>query len=248
MQPQFKPWCFGVAFAFLFKYGIGMPDMPEWLKDPRHRRTGDAPRVELQQWVKLMTRRVEQQLKRDWLFGFTMFSVLFRSILNQCKTVCSYEQVRIEDGSKGFTAEELEAGAISICQALDGKYTGLNGKVKKVNGDFTKVKYATSLIEAGRRLLKHLEHTTRQIKGTMEVRKMMCFEANAGRFRRGVPIFVTFSPDEKHNVLMLRLHRPRANDPTHELDKENKKFGSRAMPNMDEDYVEMKVSKPTRDY
>ena len=29
------------------------------------------------------------------------------------------EQVRREDGSKGFTAEELEAGAISICQGLD---------------------------------------------------------------------------------------------------------------------------------
>ena len=131
MQPQFKPWYFGVAFAFLFKYGVGMPDMPEWSKDPRHRRSGDAPRVELQLWVKLMTRRVEQQLKRDWLFGFTMFSVLFRSILNQCKTVYSDEQVRNEDGSKGFTVEELEAGAISICQGLDGKYTDLNGKAKK---------------------------------------------------------------------------------------------------------------------
>ena len=92
---------------------------------------------------------------------------------------------------------------------MDGKYTDLNGKVKKVNGDFTKVKYATNVNEAGKRLLKNLEHTTRQVKGTMEVRKMMRFEANAGRIRRGVPIFVTFSPDEKHNVLMLRLHRSR---------------------------------------
>ena len=165
MQPQFKPWYFGVAFAFLFKYGVGMPDMPAWSKDPRHRRSGDAPRVELQLWVKLMTRRVEQQLKRDWLFGFTMFSVLFRSILNQCKTVYSYEQVRKEDGSKGFTAEELEAGAISICQGLDGKYRDLNGKVKKVNGDFTKVKYASNVNETGIRLLKNWEHTTRQING-----------------------------------------------------------------------------------
>ena len=240
MQPQFKPWYFGVAFAFLFKYGVGMPDMPEWSKDPRHRRSGDAPRVDLQMWVKLMTRRVEQQLKRDWLFGFTMFSVLYRSFLNQCKTVYSYD-VRREDGSNGFTAEELEPGAISICQGLDGKYIDMNGKVKKVNGDFAKVKYASNLNEAGRRLLKNLEHTTRQIKGTMEVRKMMRYETNAGRVRRGVPIFVTWSPDEKNNVLILRLHRSRRNDPIHELDKENKKFGARAMPNMDQDFVEMKV-------
>ena len=86
-----------------------------------------------------MARRVEQQLKRHWLFDFTMFSVLIRIILNQLKTVYSYEHVRREDGAKGFNAEELEAGAISICQALDGKYTHLNGKVRKVNGDSTKV-------------------------------------------------------------------------------------------------------------
>ena len=98
--------------------------------------------------------------------------------------------------------------------------------------------------EAGKRLLKNLEHTARQIKGTMEVRKMMRYETNAGRARRGVPICVTWSPDEEHNVLMLRLHRSRANDPIHELDKDNQKFGTRAMPNMDQDYVEMKVSKP----
>ena len=111
------------------------------------------------------------------------------------------------------------------------------------------MKYASNVNEAGRRLLNKLEHTTRQIKGTMEVRKMMRYETNAGRIRRGVPIFVTWSPDEKHNVLMLKLHRSREKDPTHKLDKENKKFGARTLPNMDQDYVEMKVSKrpPRRD-
>jgi hypothetical protein len=202
MQPQFKPWYFGVAFAFLFKYCTGMPDMPEWSAECRHRRKAHAPRVDLAMWVKLMTRRVEQQVKRDWLLGFTMGNVLFRSMLNQCRTIYSYENVRRDDGSMGFTAAELEAGAISICQALDGHYKDLDGKLKKVNGDFTKVKYGVNLKEAGRRLLQNLEHTSRQLKGTMEVRKIMRYETNAGRVRRGVPIFVTFSPDEKHNVPM----------------------------------------------
>ena len=92
----------------------------------------------------------------------------------------------------GFTSEELEAGAISICQALDGKYKDLDGKFKKVNGDFTKVRFASNLNEAGRRLLQNLADSTRQIKGTMEVRKLMRFETNAGRVRRGVSIFITF--------------------------------------------------------
>ena len=102
--------------------------MPEWSKHPRHRRKGDAPQVDFPTWVKLITRRVEQHLKRDWLLGFTMSSVLFRSMLNQCRTVYSYDQVLREDGSRGFTADELESGAISLCQALDGKYVDLKGK------------------------------------------------------------------------------------------------------------------------
>ena len=89
-------------------------------------------------------------MKRDWLLGFTMSSVLFRSMLNQCETVFSYEKIRRADGSMGFSAAELESGAISICEALDGKYKDLDGKVKKVNGDFTKVKFAVNLNEAGK--------------------------------------------------------------------------------------------------
>ena len=158
-----------------------MSDMPAWSSNARHRRGPDAPRVELPLWVKLMSRRVEKQLKRDWLFGFTMSSVLFRSLLNQCRTVYSYEKICRADGRMGFTAAELEAGAISICQALDGKYKDLDGKMKKVNGDFTKVRYAANLNEAGQGLLQNLAHTSRQSKGTMEVRKLMRFETNAGR-------------------------------------------------------------------
>ena len=131
MQNQFQPWYLGIAFAFLFKFCTGMPDMPEWSQCPQHKRQGDAPRVEPPLWVRLISRRVEQQLQRDWLLGFAMFNVLFRSTLNQCRTVYSYEKIKRADGSKGFTAEELEAGAISICQALDGKYKDLNRQIKK---------------------------------------------------------------------------------------------------------------------
>ena len=71
-----------------------------------------------------------------------------------CRTVYSYASVKRDDGSYGFTAAELEEGAISICQALNGKYKDLDGKIKKVSGDFTKVKYAAGLSEAGSRILQ----------------------------------------------------------------------------------------------
>ena len=63
----------------------------------------------------------------------------------------------------------------------------------------------------------------------------MRYETNAGRTRRGVPIFITFSPDEKQNVLMLRMHRSRRNDPVHLLEPHNQQFGTRLWPAMDDD-------------
>ena len=73
-----------------------------------------------------------------------------------------------------------------------------------VNGDFTKVKYVAGLSEAGSRILQNLEHTSRQIPGAQEVRKLMRYHTHAGRIRRGVPIFATWSPDAKcSNVTII---------------------------------------------
>ena len=57
----------------------------------------------------------------------------------------------------------------------------------------------------------------------------------------GVPICVTFSPDEKHTVLMLRLSRSRAQDPANEKDDVSRRMGGRQQPDMERDYVELGV-------
>ena len=41
----------------------------------------------------------------------------------------------------------------------------------------------------------------------------MRFHLTSMRYVYGVPIFVTFAPDEKHNLLMVRLSRTRRKDP-----------------------------------
>ena len=76
MVDQFEPWYFGVAFAFLFKYCTGMPDMPAFLRKTRYRRKGDAPRIEASLWTRVMARRVEGQLHRDGLFGFVSWNYI----------------------------------------------------------------------------------------------------------------------------------------------------------------------------
>ena len=85
--------------------------------------------------------------------------------------------------------------------------------MKKVNGDMTKIRYVPNLSRAAQNLLQSVEHTSRRLPGTQEARRNMRFDLQAMRIMYGVPIFVTFSPDEGHNMVMLRLSRTRRKDP-----------------------------------
>ena len=76
----------------------------------------------------------------------------------------------------------------------------------------TKLRHV-ALSKAARRLLQNIEQVSKKESGTQEVRRQMRFDTNALRIRYGVPIFVTFTPDEAHNRIMLRLSRARNNDP-----------------------------------
>ena len=80
----------------------------------------------------------------------------------------------------------------------------------------TKVRYVDGLSESAHILLKHIEHASRKLPGTQETRRVMRFQTQAFRIKYGTPLFITFSPDESHNVLMLRLSRTRRNDPVFE--------------------------------
>ena len=134
-----------------------------------------------------MARRVEGQLHRDGLFGVVSWNYLFRSAVNLSRTLYSYESP--ENGTcKGFSAKELQEGAISICRALYGKYTDVNGKVMDARGDMTKVCFVPGLGAAAKRLLQHIEHTPRGLPGTHETRRLMRFDTHAYRVRYGVSL------------------------------------------------------------
>ena len=210
---QFEPWYFGVAFAFVFKYCLGMPDMPVFTRRNRWRRTADAPRVEPASWMRIFARRIEGQVSRDWTFGFASWNFVFRSAVNLSRTLLAYDSTSAEKTEGKLTPQMLQEGAVEICKGLRGKYIDVDGKKKNVAGDMTKIRYIAGLSPAARRLLVNLEHTSRKLPGTQETRRQMRFDTNALRVRYGVPIFVTFSPDEAHSLLMVRLSRLRTQDP-----------------------------------
>ena len=156
MIDQFVPIYFRIAFAFIFTYNAGMPDMPAWAKRSRHRRATDAPRIEADAWVQAMSRRVEASVSRDWNFGFVTWNYLFRSSVNLSSSVYAYERNNGKSTDVSFTSAALEDGAIQLAKALWAKYKDVNGTMKVVGGDFTKVKYVPSLTEAAKVLLRNI--------------------------------------------------------------------------------------------
>ena len=213
---QFEPWYFAFAFAFLFPYGSGMPDPPSWSPKLRHRRPPDALRVEFSTWMRCMARRCESQINRDWTFGFTTWNLYFRSAINLSRNLSPYNAPifdEVEQKFRALRAEEVEAGALQLLNALSGTYADVRGNLRPVNGDISKLSYVRNLRPAARKLLKNMKQTARSLPGTQEARRQMRFEIEAMRVRYGVPLFITVSPDEAHQWLFIRMSRTRASDP-----------------------------------
>ena len=216
VMDQFEPWYFGVAFAFVFKYCLGMPDLPAWSKKPRWRRPQTAPHIGLASWTRAMARRIEAQINRDWTFGFASWNLLFRSAVNLARTIDSYEAPVYDEDSNTYrklSPQDLEHGALQLVAALQGSYRDMSGKLKPVKGDISKLSYVPSLKPAARKILKNARHVARGVPGTQEARRQMRYEIEAMRMRYGVPLFVTFSPDEAHQILFVRMVRTRQGDP-----------------------------------
>ena len=123
----------------------GMPDMPAFAHQPRYRRTGNALRIDTNEWVHLMSRRVEASVSRDWTFGLVFWNYLCRSFVNRTRSIYAYERNNGKSTAAKFTSQYLEKGAIKVAHALWGKHTDVNGKPKPVSGDMTKVRYVPGL-------------------------------------------------------------------------------------------------------
>ena len=56
-------------------------------------------------------------------------------------------------------------------------------------------------------MLDSVQATFQKIEGTQEIRTLMRHNITAYRVFYGVPIMVTFTPNEKHSALIIRLSR-----------------------------------------
>ena len=176
-----------------------MPGLRFFDQVKRHRRPADAPLVDLQLWSKIITRRCEKALSNSWDLGFCISNLLFRTKMNMSRSLFAFEAEARAEGGCGFTPKELENAACEICNAMFGEYRDETGRRQKVQGDLAKVRKVRNLSEPARRILNRVHTVAQTIEGTNEVRTLMRYDTHAFRIAHGVPLFVTLSPDEKHN-------------------------------------------------
>ena len=155
--------------------------------------------------------------------------------MNMSRSLFAFEAEARGDGRYGFTPKELENAAVEICNGLFSDYRDEKGRRQKIAGDLTKVRKLPNLSEPARRILNRVQAVAQTIEGTNEVRTFMRYDTHAFRIAHGVPLFVTLSPDEKHNLLMLRLSRARRNDPAVNIkgSEMSKRMGALDQPAMD---------------
>ena len=104
-----------------------MPDVYHFAETKRNRRLPDAPRVEPPYWVRIMGRRIEAQISRDWHFGFVSWNYLFRSAVNLSRTFY-FRASGQGAGEARITAQEWETAAVEVCKALGGTYVLVLGR------------------------------------------------------------------------------------------------------------------------
>lgn len=238
---QWQPTFILSAYAFLFPFHIGAPDLrkPGGGHNQDRRKDKDMVVDFKEDWMPCILRRAEGQFRRDITFPFALWNLAFRQTINMggnmsTVTRLAHRKMVAECGDSGdeeavnATGEDEDAmdvvsaggkafrdAAINILRCLDGEYVTPTGATQKVNGDLQKVRYCSDpgLSTEGQALLTSLQATLRRVPGTQEIRSIMRSEINAMRIACGTPIMVTFSPNERHSTLMVRLSRVRRSDP-----------------------------------
>lgn len=161
----------------------------------------------------MMARRVEAQLRWDWDFLLAVWSLHFvtkvnlgvsmsiRKILQKCAS---------EKGNAAFIGRALE---IIYKLLWSGEYRGPTGQRLKINCAVSKLPQAIGLTTAEQALFQNYNFMSSRIAGTRQLRRCINHVIFSSRNFYGLPVFLIFTPSERHSGLVVRFSRYRAGDP-----------------------------------
>ena len=148
--------------------------------------------------------RVEGQFQRDLTLPFSLWNLVFRTVVNIGSNLRAVTSECFSDSGETISGKVFRDAATTLLNALDSSYVS-GGRRMPVAGDLQKAKLCAS-VQANPvavKMLNSLQSTFKVVEGTQEVRTIMRHELTSYRVFYGVPIMVTFSPAEKHSLKVL---------------------------------------------
>ena len=155
-----------------------------------------------------LPQRIEGQYRRHWGFAPALWNLYFRECVNLGASLKVKREIKASTPHDTVEQDAAQAAAGLVKILESGSYT-VNGKRRKINGDFTKLIMADNLTNLQRRLLCDFRFRTKSIPGTAEIRTKIGHLGFWASVVYGNGIFMTISPGERHNYLAIRLSRYR---------------------------------------
>ena len=161
----------------------------------------------------MMAARCESQIRADWDLNPGLYSLAFTSKVNLSMSMSLQRSLR-----RGADAEEKDMNVADslwrIYETLaQGEYYNAVRKRIKINGDVSKIPYAIGLSATQKAMARNYQFMSGRIAGTRQIRNSIRHIIFSSRIFYGNPVFLTFTPSERHSGLAIRLFRGRRNDP-----------------------------------
>ena len=195
------PWCVGG---------------PDFAKHPRPRRQyDDSPFLSLHAWTVLMVACCEYQFRADWDFNPGVFSLSFATKVNQGVSMSINRALRRGQHDE-LSDRDIGAAAARIYNLLwEGEYIDAAGRRSRIHGALTKFPQVIGLKATEKALLLNYHFMSSRIPGTRQIRGAIRHIIFSSRVFYGIPVFMSFTPSERHSGLVVRLYRGRRHDPAY---------------------------------
>ena len=191
--------------------------------------------LSVESYTNMTASRVEYNIRSDWDLLPGMWTLNFASQVN---TMVSLSLQRCLQRGAGMqdriTDRDISLATERIYNMLWQGECEINGQRVQINGDLSKLPHAVGLTPTELALLRNYHFMSSMIAGTRQVRRKIRHLLFSSLVVYGTPVFLTFSPSERHSGVAIHLYRgrrngPAYNSPTHDA-KDFKKFVGYSVP------------------
>ena len=210
---QFRPEYIPQVFNLSLPWCVGGPDLE---RRPRYRRGifKDAPILSLDSFTAMIPARVESQIRWDTELTPGVWSLKFTSQVNLGMSLAikrALQRGQQDDSHK----EDIGKATARLYELLaKGKYKAPGtDKLLPISGDISKLSSCVDISQMQQALLRNYMFMSGKVAGTRQIRREINHLTFSAQVVYGLPVFLTFTPSERHSGLTLRLTRYRRNDP-----------------------------------